>query len=132
MKDGLNHGFGKEIWPDSSRYEGDCEGKKHGKGTTYGLTRVSMMETGMRIGLKATALIHGLTVDSIQDLGRTTICMGMECILGETVGDMRATTRWIRSMAMESTPGLMAEGMKAIGSMASNMAKANTFCQTEV
>ncbi len=49
--------------------------------------------------------------------------MAMVSIPGETAGVMRVTTKWIKSTATGSTVGLMAEGMKAIGRMASSMGK---------
>jgi hypothetical protein len=60
-------------------------------------------------------------------LGKTIICMDMVCILGKMVEDMRDTMKWIRSMGMEFTNGLMVEDMKEIGVMASNMEKEDIF-----
>ena len=99
------------------------------RGAMCGLTRVSTMETGMRTELKVMAPTHGLTVDSTLGPGRITTCMGTECIPGEMAGDMKDTTRWTRNTGMESTLGLTADGMKAIGSTASNMARASTYYQ---
>ena len=67
----------------------------------------------------------------MKDLGKTTICMGMELIHGATEGSMSANTIWTRSMAMEYITGLMVEGTKVTGKMENNMEKENISCRLE-
>ena len=69
-------------------------------------------------------------VDNIQGLGRITICMVTEYILGRTGGAMRDTTSSIKSMAMGSTNGPTGGDMKATGIMASSMARGSTYYLT--
>ena len=61
----------------------------------------------------------------MKDPGRTITCMDRAPILGATVENTKVNTTWTRNMGMECITGLMVEGMKGSGVMASNMEKAN-------
>jgi hypothetical protein len=65
----------------------------------------------------------GLMEGGSKGNGRTTICMGEECILGKMAGGTRESTRTTGSMAMEYIRGRMAGSMRATGVMANNMDK---------
>ena len=69
--------------------------------------------------------ISGRTVERIPDNGKIIICMVKAPIHGPMVGDMKASTKWIRSMAMVFTTGLTAVYIKAIGLMENSMVKVN-------
>ena len=53
--------------------------------------------------------------DNILALGKTITCMAMESILGKMGVGMKAFMKWIKSMGLGFTNGLMVDAMKGIG-----------------
>lgn len=74
-----------------------------------------MKGTGTKTGLKATALIHGLTQGSTKGTGKTTTCMAREHTPGQMAGSMREAISWIRSTGSEYMRGLTGGAMRGIG-----------------
>ena len=82
---------------------------------------------GLRIVLKVTESINGRMADATQDPGKTIICMAKVSTLGLTVVDMRASTKWTRSMGTAFTFGLMVVFTKVTGTMENSTVRANTY-----
>ena len=100
------------------------------KASTSGKMAPDTMETGSKIELKDSANTNGKMAGAILVNGKTIICMVKEFTLGPTVEDMKENTKWTKSTGSVFTFGLMVVSMRVIGSMVSNMDRANTCSKT--
>jgi hypothetical protein len=84
------------------------------------------METSSRTTFTDKVSIVGLMAVSTTVNGSTTRWRAKAPLLGVTEGDMKVTTRMIRSTDMEPSNGLMAESTSVTGAKVSNTEKVST------
>jgi len=77
--------------------------------------------TGITMLLKGLESTLGLTVENIEDNGKTQICMGSALTNGLMDEFLQENMIMIKSMDMESMPGLMIENTKVGGKKESKM-----------
>ena len=98
------------------------------KGIIFGVMNLLSMVNGGTIIFMDMVLTNGLTVESIKEIGKITICMERVFILGLTAEVTKETITMIRSTDMESTNGQMEGNTMDSGLRASNTEKASMCC----
>ena len=78
-----------------------------------------------------TASTIGLTEEDTRANGTKTICIDSVCIPGQTVENMKETTKMIKNTDKVFIPGSTADHMMVSGRTESSMVKANSDCQVE-
>lgn len=101
------------------------------EGRTFGPTVPNMWVTGSTIRSMDKVSTLGSTVDPTRAHGKTITCTAMELTPGVMEENMKASITWIRSTVTVFITGPMVAVTKATGKMGSSMERENTFYPTE-
>ena len=97
----------------------------------YGQMGLAMRVNGRIMRLQDTGSTSGQTGESILDIGKVTLWMNSEYILGKMEECTKDSTRKIKSMDLESIHGQIRNAMQVGGPMANSMVSESSYLVME-
>ena len=89
--------------------------KNMGKVLIFGKMVLGILVNGLKIKFMEEASIHGMTVESMREIGKIIIWMAMVLILGKMDVNMKDSIKKIKNMVLEFTHGQMVGNMTETG-----------------
>lgn len=116
---------------DQSSKDATEKAKKMVLESIYGQMGLAMRVNGRIMRLQDTGSTSGQTEESILDIGKVTLWMNSEYILGKMEECTKDSIRKIKSMDLESTHGQIRNAMQVGGPMANSMVSESSYLVME-